>query len=161
GCRARKSVVRPDGPIANPLMRLQSSVCATDQFVHINGFIVQDQHGVHVIRSYDSAFADFWKRVEYFLDVFRINVQAFWRDNQVFFTASKVETSFGIDFAEIARMQPSAIRACDTLAAYEDLAVWSDHHFLTRQRPADRSGSSIERMVDCNHQTCLRQSISL
>src|ERR1041385_7418986 len=107
-----------------------------------------------LIQSNDGAIANFRKLVKDMFDVFRLNIEAFGSNDQVLFAAAVVETPFPVHCSQIARVKPAAAFGGDTFSANQDLSIWRNLHFHSRQRFAERTTLGIKRMIDCHNWTC-------
>src|SRR6476646_6669330 len=90
-----------------------------------------------------------------------MNVQAFGRHNHLFLATAIVETSFRVDLAEVAGVQPVSLGGGHALAAHQDLAVGCNLHVLSFDNFSERHGPGIKRMIDGDHRTGFSQSVSL
>src|SRR5262249_28171225 len=107
-CRrgAREVILRPDGPIAYALVRLQFCIRPANQCANVDRGILQYQHGVDIIRSNHGASTYFHKSIKHSLDVLGVNVESFRCGDDIFLAAAEVKPAVGVNLAEVARMKP-------------------------------------------------------
>src|SRR5215471_14329624 len=113
-----------------------------------------------VVGADDGAFANFGETVDDSLDIFGMNVEPLGSHDHVLLAAAVVKAAFGIDLAEVARVQPLA-GGRYAFAADEDFAVGGDDHILISNHFAERSGFDVERMIDGDDRARFGETVSL
>src|SRR5215468_139651 len=115
---------------------------------------------MHVVGADHGTFANFRETVEDFLDIFGMNVEPLGSHDHVLLTAAIVKAAFGIDLAEVARVQPLA-GGRYAFTADKDFAIGGDDHILISNHFAKRSGFDVEWMIDGDNQARLGEAVSL
>src|SRR5262245_32479624 len=117
----------------NALMRLEPCVRLLYDFLGARGSVPQNERRMHAVVDADNdAGANLGKLIEHSFDVLGYDVKAFWSDDHVLLAAQIIQAPVFVDSSEVAGMQPSLCVSCsrDARAAYQDLAVLGDPHFL-------------------------------
>src|SRR5262245_10725673 len=142
-------------------MRFKPLVGASDQCSDVTCRLVEYQHGVNVIGSDGGAFADFGKRVQDGLYVFRIDVQPFRRDDHGLLASAEIQAAFSVDFTDVAGMKPAAIARRHTFAPDEDFSIRGNPYILTFDHFSDGACACVEWMIYRDDEARLGQTVPL
>src|SRR6266566_1294543 len=105
-------------------------------------------------------------------EVFGVDVQSRWRDDDVFLSSAEAEIAFGVEFTEIAGAQPALlIQGMDSslfpiargniFTADKNLAVFGKLEFTARENLADGALHRAKRMIQTDQRRGLGQAIAL
>src|SRR4029077_13951612 len=94
-------------------------------------------------------------------EIFGINVEAGWSDDDVFLAAAEVEITFGVEFADVAGVQPLGVggglqhaglpvAGGDIFATNEDFAVFGEFELAAGENFADGALGGAERMIEAD-----------
>ena len=105
-------------------------------------------------------------------EVFGVNVQSRWRDDDVFLSSAEAEVALGVEFTEIAGAQPALliqgmdsslfpIASGNIFTADKNLAVFGKLEFTARENLADGALRRAKRMIQTDQRRGLGHAIAL